>query len=71
MDSKAEYAKDSYRVHVTLEEKLGETKAVWIIIAQDEVKRLENILSVTRTSNKNVTSTMWGNLSNESKTNEY
>jgi len=49
--------KDSHRVHVTLEEELEETKAVWII-AEDEVKRLSDILSVTRTSNKKVTPTI-------------
>jgi len=57
MDSKAEYVKDSYRVHVTLEEKLEEAKSVWII-TEDEVRRLEDTLSVTRTSNKKVTPTI-------------
>lgn len=44
-------------VHVTLKENFKEMKAVWII-AEDEVKRLEDILSVTRTSNKKVTPTI-------------
>ncbi len=49
--------KESCVVHVTLEEKLAETKAVWDY-SEDEVKRLEDILSVTQTSNRKVTPTI-------------